>query len=253
MKFSGRFGPPRAPGWPETDSPRKMIASSGVETRIRALGTRFVAIFRFREICDVDYNLSSEILTLRASRRGLTEDSRHRVLHQVLPNRLLSTPLAEFPTPQTHLGQPQNHPTTSKSHFKTPKTTPRRPQNHSKTPETTPRPPKSPPKRSQDHPNTPKSLPQTPKTTPKPPRPPPGHLKKPPWPLQKPAKTAPCRALLFFSWTGRGFFGTERGGPFKKKKQRLRKSGRVAKNGTAPRREAHFQEGRPAQEKKRNA
>ena len=32
--------------WLETDSPRKMIASSGVETRIGALGTRFVAIFR---------------------------------------------------------------------------------------------------------------------------------------------------------------------------------------------------------------
>ena len=50
-KFSGRVwglvGPPRAPGWPETDSPRKMIASSGVGTQIRALGTRFVAIFRF--------------------------------------------------------------------------------------------------------------------------------------------------------------------------------------------------------------
>ena len=38
-----------------------MIASSGVETRFRALGTRFVAIFRVREICDVDYNLSSKI------------------------------------------------------------------------------------------------------------------------------------------------------------------------------------------------
>ena len=51
----------RAPGWPETDSPRKIITKSGVETRIRALGTRFVAIFRFRKICDVDYNLSSKI------------------------------------------------------------------------------------------------------------------------------------------------------------------------------------------------
>ena len=40
------FGPPWAPGWPETDSPRKMMANSGVDTRIRALGTRFVAIFR---------------------------------------------------------------------------------------------------------------------------------------------------------------------------------------------------------------
>ena len=38
-----------------------MIASSGVETEIRALGTRFVAIFRFRKICDVDYNLSPKI------------------------------------------------------------------------------------------------------------------------------------------------------------------------------------------------
>ena len=43
----GFFGLPRAPGWPETDSPRSMMASSGVETEIRALGTRFVAIFRF--------------------------------------------------------------------------------------------------------------------------------------------------------------------------------------------------------------
>ena len=39
--------PPRAPGWPETDSPRKMKARSGVHTQVRALGTRFVAIFRF--------------------------------------------------------------------------------------------------------------------------------------------------------------------------------------------------------------
>ena len=44
MDFFGAF---RAPGWPETDSPRKMIASSGVETEIRALGTRFVAIVVF--------------------------------------------------------------------------------------------------------------------------------------------------------------------------------------------------------------
>ena len=41
------FGVFRAPGWPETDSPRKTIASSGVETQIRALETPFVAIFRF--------------------------------------------------------------------------------------------------------------------------------------------------------------------------------------------------------------
>ena len=54
-KFSGRFGPPWVPGRPETDSLRKIITKSGVETRIRALGTRFVAIFRFRKICDVDY------------------------------------------------------------------------------------------------------------------------------------------------------------------------------------------------------
>ena len=32
---------------PKTDSPRKMIASSGVETGIRALGTHVVVIFRF--------------------------------------------------------------------------------------------------------------------------------------------------------------------------------------------------------------
>ena len=41
------FWPPRAPGWPETDSPRNMIANSRVDTQIRAPGTRFVAIFRF--------------------------------------------------------------------------------------------------------------------------------------------------------------------------------------------------------------
>ena len=46
-RFSGLLGPPWAPGWPETDSPRKMMASSGVETKIGALGNRFVAIFRF--------------------------------------------------------------------------------------------------------------------------------------------------------------------------------------------------------------
>ena len=61
LKFWIFFGAFRAPGWPETDSPRKIITKSGVETRIRALGTRFVAIFRFRQICDVDYNLSSKI------------------------------------------------------------------------------------------------------------------------------------------------------------------------------------------------
>ena len=47
FQFAVRVGPPRAPGWPETDSPRKTIASSGVETQIRALETPFVAIFRF--------------------------------------------------------------------------------------------------------------------------------------------------------------------------------------------------------------
>ena len=58
------FGAFRAPAWPETDSPRKIITKSGVETRIRALGTRFVALFRFRKICDVDYNLISKITTV---------------------------------------------------------------------------------------------------------------------------------------------------------------------------------------------
>ena len=52
-----------------------MIASSGVETRIRALGTRFVAIFRFREICDVDYNLSSKITTLHGYNVPILLDS----------------------------------------------------------------------------------------------------------------------------------------------------------------------------------
>ena len=61
MKKSGRFGPPRAPGWPETDSPQEIITKSGVETRIRALGARVVAVLRVRQICDVDYNLSSKI------------------------------------------------------------------------------------------------------------------------------------------------------------------------------------------------
>ena len=41
------FGAFWAPGWPETDSPRKIITKSGVETRIRALGIRFVTFFRF--------------------------------------------------------------------------------------------------------------------------------------------------------------------------------------------------------------
>ena len=41
------LGPPWAPGWPETDSPRKMIANSWIETEIRVLGLRFVAIFCF--------------------------------------------------------------------------------------------------------------------------------------------------------------------------------------------------------------
>ena len=45
-RFSGTDGPPQALGWPETDSPRKMMASSGVEIEIGALGTRFVATFR---------------------------------------------------------------------------------------------------------------------------------------------------------------------------------------------------------------
>ena len=66
-KYSGRFGPPRAPGWPETDSPRKIITKSGVETRIRALGARFVAIFRFRKNCDVDYNLSSKVTSVEGA------------------------------------------------------------------------------------------------------------------------------------------------------------------------------------------
>ena len=65
-KFLICFGAFRAPGWPETDSPRKIITKSGVETRIRALGTRFVAIFRFRKICDVDYNLSSKISSFKS-------------------------------------------------------------------------------------------------------------------------------------------------------------------------------------------
>ena len=72
-----RFGPPRALGWPETDFLRKVIAKSGVETRIRALGTRFVAIFRFRKSCDVDYNLSSKIITDRC-----TQENKGGTIHQ---------------------------------------------------------------------------------------------------------------------------------------------------------------------------
>ena len=38
--------PPRAPGWPEKDSPRKKAtANSGVEIKIGALRTHFVALF----------------------------------------------------------------------------------------------------------------------------------------------------------------------------------------------------------------
>ena len=48
-RFSGLVWPPPAPGWPETDSPRNMMATSGVETKIRAVGTRFVVIFHFWE------------------------------------------------------------------------------------------------------------------------------------------------------------------------------------------------------------
>ena len=79
MDFFGAF---RAPGWPETDSPRKMIASSGVETEIRALGARFVAIFRFRKICDVDYNLSSKkLLGLDRDRPMLFEQVARRLIN----------------------------------------------------------------------------------------------------------------------------------------------------------------------------
>ena len=48
------------PGMAGNGFSSKIMTKSGVETRIRALGTGFVAIFRFREICDVDYNLSSK-------------------------------------------------------------------------------------------------------------------------------------------------------------------------------------------------
>ena len=41
------FWASRAPGWPETDSPRKAIAGSRVETRIRALGNHSVVMFGF--------------------------------------------------------------------------------------------------------------------------------------------------------------------------------------------------------------
>ena len=41
------FWASRAPGWPETDSPRKVIAGSRVETRIRALGNHSVVMFGF--------------------------------------------------------------------------------------------------------------------------------------------------------------------------------------------------------------
>ena len=46
VPFLGRVGPPKAPGWAGTDSPRKLLHENGVETQIRALGTRFVAMFR---------------------------------------------------------------------------------------------------------------------------------------------------------------------------------------------------------------
>ena len=46
-RCSGLFRPPWAPGWPETESLLKVIANSGVDIQIQALGTHFVAIFRF--------------------------------------------------------------------------------------------------------------------------------------------------------------------------------------------------------------
>ena len=39
-----RLGPPPAPGWPETESPRKTVANSGVETQLGALGTHVVVV-----------------------------------------------------------------------------------------------------------------------------------------------------------------------------------------------------------------
>ena len=50
-RILGVLGRPRAPGWPETDSPRHMTTSSGFETKIRALGSGFVAIFRVWKTC----------------------------------------------------------------------------------------------------------------------------------------------------------------------------------------------------------
>ena len=45
--FLAVFGPPRAPGRPETDSPIYPYQIGRILSQIRALGTRFVAIFRF--------------------------------------------------------------------------------------------------------------------------------------------------------------------------------------------------------------
>ena len=47
VEFSVFLGQPRAPGWPETDSPRKMMQNSRIETEIRGLGTRFAAVQSF--------------------------------------------------------------------------------------------------------------------------------------------------------------------------------------------------------------
>ena len=42
--FLGRFGPPGAPGWPDTESPPHPCSNGRILIQIRALGTPFVAI-----------------------------------------------------------------------------------------------------------------------------------------------------------------------------------------------------------------
>ena len=85
------FGAFRAPGWPETDSPRKVITKSGVEVRIRALGTRFVAFFLFSENLRRRLQLELENYWVNLSGDGVSGDggfSQHFPFSENLRRRL---------------------------------------------------------------------------------------------------------------------------------------------------------------------
>ena len=84
FEFSKFVGPPRAPGWPETDSPRKTIAPDAPETQIRALGAHFVAIFRFSvgakcvgKTLSLSVFFVPEISRNATSRKGISRNSKN--------------------------------------------------------------------------------------------------------------------------------------------------------------------------------